>query len=615
MRAPSPDPSPDPNRDPSPRAARRRRAAGPACAPIPAAAPAARPGAVRTVRAAAGLLGLALLASRPAAADETAPPPGAAPQQPAAVEMRLGAEDLRWIPERQRHAVTRALPETASAPIPPLKKSAPAHRQAARSALNRLISSGRAAGFSGLLYDNRDADHSSLDPADYPGLVFVEYAGDLREKRLNYGLAETMLFPAITVGNSSTAFKRGRAPRSLPRDAMVRQGAAAQAFQGYLSNQIYVYPEHRDHDRVDRYPANWPYMIVSQGSSYQDRPFVQAALWVLAAMRPETRAYLEREGLAAPVVQTILRRSQRHVRTASAYLTGAAHPTVFDQDAIRLDRAVALAQALTPETVPPVALIEVLSDAFGTSAGLAGMSERLFDTPGAVARVWRGWEWEKEMVLSAATVPTSGGTGGGADGGTGGGVAFDWVVLRGDPDRVRITPLEADGSRARIAVAWHAPRPISPRTGRTSARVDIGVFARRAGTRGLAESASPRGQMQAHMHGPPAMLSISFPAHQSRVYAEAPGGGRRLMEIDYRAAGEGADPLLHWQAPWRDVFVYEGRTLRGWERHAGPDEVILRYAADGTGPDGQKPAYRLARRQNGFTLLPEFAAEAASERP
>lgn len=490
------------------------------------------------------------LVTRSAAAPDRA---AAHPAQKKDGVLFVSPDTLNWNSDSRRfHIHTDLPPATRPAPLPAVPKKTPEHERAARIYLNRLIHQGQAAGLGGLLYDNRDNGHSTPDLAGFPGLTAVTYGGALRERRLNYGLGNRVLFDRPTIGNSSTAHKGGTTPRSLPRSAMTRPPGALQAYQNYLANHFYVYPEHRDHDAVDRFPANWPYAVISQGSSYKDRPFVEAALWTTAAMTPETRAHVEREGLVVPTLQMILRRSQAHIRSPEAYLSGAAHPTVFQQDALRLDRMVALAQSLTPETVPPAPVFDILSESFAPRAGLAQLSERLFDTPAAVARVWRGFEWEKDMVLRAGAFGAANPQN----------LEFEWVLLRGDPERVRIEPLDEQGTRAKISLNWHDRRPVAPRAKRLTDRVDIGLFIRSGA-----------------MLSAPAFLSISFPTHQSRTYAPDAQGVMQLTDIDYGSAPAGRyyDPLLHWTAPWRDTYDTSGNWIRQY--HDG--RPTQRFGADG----------------------------------
>ena len=68
--------------------------------------------------------------------------------------------------------------------------------------------------------------------------------------------------------------------------------------QQFDARRAYVYPEHRDHDadddreggHGDLFPANTPCVLISQGSSGSDQPFMRAVPWTLAALRVERRA-------------------------------------------------------------------------------------------------------------------------------------------------------------------------------------------------------------------------------------------------------------------------------------------------------------------------------------
>ena len=459
----------------------------------------------------------------------------AAAESVLAPPLRLSEEVLEWSAAQARF-IAPAPDRRALEDLPVLSPDA---RLAGVEVLRRLVAQGRAGGLAGVVYDNRDRGHSRLDMGTFPQLTPVHYDESLRAEGLDNGLAGPILFRTPAIGNSSTAVVTGPAPRSLGRLAMTSADGPLRAWQGYVANQLHVYPGHRDHDDVDLFPANWPYMVLSQGSSYSDRPFVEALLLTLAAFPPETRARLEAEGLIAPTLQMILRRTQAGVNSRDAYLSGLAHPTVFHRDALRPGRMAALAAAMAPGEIPPLVILRVEADGFRPRAGLADLSERLFDTPSAIARIWRGFEAEKEMIVSAAATRDPNGRE----------LTFDWVLLRGDPARVRITPLNHRGTRARLTIGWHDRRPISTRGERLTDRVDIGVVARN----GMHDSA-------------PAFVSVSFPTHEARRYEPSPDGTPRLVEIDYDAAarGERLDPLLHWQAPWTDRFRHD---VAGWTRH------------------------------------------------
>jgi hypothetical protein len=515
----------------------------------------------------AALVSFLIASAGGAGAAETAPP------------LRIGMGDL--LPAEGPAPYT--LPGPDPAPLAGLPVLDPAAEDAAAGLLRRLYARGRAAGLAGVVYDNRDRGHSPLSMARFPQLTPLVYGEDVIAERLHDGLAGPILIRAPVIGNASVAVAAGPMWRSMGRLAMTTPGLPRRALQGYLSNHLYVYPEHRDHDAVDLYPANWPYMLFSQGSSYSDQPFLRALTLALAALTPETRARAEAEGLIAPTLQMVLRRSQTHVRSRAAYLHGTAHPTAFDDGVLAPERMVALANAIAPDAIPPLVHLQIEAEGFRDAGDFAEMSERLFDTPAAIARIWRGWEGRKEMLVSAAATRDPNGRA----------LTFDWVLLRGDPDRVRITPLDEAGARAHIVVDWHDRRPVSPRGERLTDRVDIGVFAHN----GAHDSA-------------PAFVSISFPTHQLRRYELGPDGAPRLIEIDHDAMARGArfDPALHWSAPWRDALHRDdaGR-LTGWTRHHADGRTEV-FDAEGA-RDGQPVAYEVHRPRNAPPVLRESPPE------
>ncbi|SIO48408.1 hypothetical protein SAMN05444722_2533 [Rhodovulum sp. ES.010] len=421
-------------------------------------------------------------------------------------------------------------------------------------------------GFEGIVYDNRDRGHSRLRPELFPRLTHLVYGADLSAENMDYGLAGRIILPAVVFGNSSTARTGGPVARSQTRLAMTNPRAREITTRLYFHNHIFVYPEHRDHDAADRFPANWAYNLTSQGSSGSDRRFLSAIALTLAAFPAETFAKLREERLVTPTVQMILRRNLAGVSSRGDYLSGGAHPVVFAAGQLRTGRMVALAADMRPGDIPPVVRLEVVEESFTPAAGLAGRNERFFDTTSAIARIWRGFRGRNAMVVSAADTTDPNGRA----------LRFEWRLLQGDPARVRIEPLDEEGRRARITVDWHDPvsEPTPGGEGhetRLRSRVDIGVFAHN----GVHDSA-------------PGFVSISFPAHQARVYAPGPDGAPRLVSIDYdaRARGQYYDPVLHWSAPWKDTARYDAAgTLAGWDRQR-PGAVPRFVPETGADADG-----------------------------
>ncbi len=464
--------------------------------------------------------------------------------------------------------------------------------------LRRMAARGLASGLAAVIYDNRDRGHSVLPPEAFPQMPHLVYPPELVAQGLDYGLAGPFRFPAITLGNSSTAVTARPEWRSQTRLMMTIPGGPARAADDYAANALYIYPEHADHDAADMYPAAWPYTLTSQGSSHSDKPFLRTVALILAAMRPDTRARLQAEGLVAPTVQMILRRTQVGVRSRADYLSGAAHPSAFHNRALAPAAAVALANSLMPDAIPPVVRMNVLAEDFTGRSGLTGQSERLFDTPSAIARLWRGPAFTRAITVSAAATTDPNGRP----------LRFDWVLLRGDPAAVTITPLDDAGSRARITLNWQAARP-APRTfvlppqaqPPLSTRIDIGVFARN----GVHDSA-------------PAFVSVALPLHEDRRYAPGPDGQMRLAEVDYDAVGRGQefDPALWWSAPWRDRFAYDDTgALAGWSRigtrtdpQTGNTARSTDYTADGLRRDGR--AFRYVQQSpRGRREAPELGIE------
>jgi hypothetical protein len=358
--------------------------------------------------------------------------------------------------------------------IPDLAPSAnqlpPGIDEPAYQELRRHLRTQTSIGFGGFLYDNRDRGHSSVPDHRLPALLRVLYGIDIVAGGIDRGIAQQMLFPVPTIGNASLAYTGAPQSRSLPRTAMMNETGAERFARLYRSNHLYVFPEHRDHDAIDRFPANWPYTVVSQGSSGSDLPFVEALALTLAAVPADTFTAIKETGLVAPVLQMVLRRNLHGVDTESAYLSGRAHPAVFDAADMDVAAMVRHAASLRPDSIVAPPQLHVVAESFGEAEGLAKLSERLFDTPYAIARIWRGFDAVQSLSVSVAEGPATDG------------LRYHWRLLRGDPDLVRIFAIGAKTNETEISIGWHEAFPDGSfanggTTARTTARVDIAVFA------------------------------------------------------------------------------------------------------------------------------------------
>ncbi len=337
--------------------------------------------------------------------------------------------------------------------------------------LNEWFAAGTAAGLQAITYENRDGQHSPLNTGLYPQLQV--FKGAENEKG-----AATQVRTQTTLGNCSMASGATQLG-CLPRLYMMDPGGNRFLAQQYLSNNLFIYPEHQDYDigangfggggYGDLLPLNTPCILISQGSSYTDQPFLQALLSTTAAFPPDTQKQLIEKHLLIPTLQSIFRRSNKMVQTAEDYFTGKAHPPVFDGTQIDEEKMVRIAHDMTPAKVPPLVLLRVIEET-KIEAGknffeLPGPYPwQLSDTPVSIARILRGNEAEHGMLigfdktLNLVKAP----------------LQMRATVLQGDPRFVRIET-ESGGDVMRIRIRWEPP--MFATTGIRSHRIDIGIFA------------------------------------------------------------------------------------------------------------------------------------------
>ena len=229
---------------------------------------------------------------------------------------------------------------------------------------------------------------------------------------------------------------------------------------------------------------------------------------ILAAFRPDTKARLVEAHLLVPTVQMVFRRSLQNVTSRESYLSGDAHPAAFEGYNINPARMVSLANSIPPDAIPAEVRIRVSEDlgTEGVDFFGQGLTEQLFDTPAAVARIWRSKAGRRSMVVSAED-------------------------SRDPNGRPLELPLAPAAGRPRAgpdrAARRRRPRPHHPRLARplpdlrgdparSPSRVDIGVFA----SNGVHDSA-------------PAILSWYFPPDETRSYETGPDGAPRIAAIDH----------------------------------------------------------------------------------
>jgi hypothetical protein len=478
---------------------------------------------------------------------------------------------------------------------------------------------GAAAGNHGDVYDNHDGDHSNMCYDTFPQITRIEFSDEAKKRGLHHGLNLHMFYNAITLGNSSTAITGGPFWRSQPRHALTQPNGVALLYLQYVGNHLYFYPEHRDHDpghngtevtpegqkkesgHGDVYPANTPYMIISQGSSGSDRPFMDAAAATLAAFRPEVKAELAKAGVLMPTLQMIFRMSNKMVAQPDDYLTGKAHPTVFEGGQLDVAKMVTMAHNMTPDVLPPMVQLKVVDEdetVVGRDYFDFAARERLCDTPCAIARVVKATKYARRMLVTAEASKDLQGKP----------LTFHWAVLRGDGDAIKINKLNDSGSQVELLVPYHERRPITPGSAIESNRVDIGAFVNN-GT----------------YYSAPAFISFFYLDNQKRVY----DAQHRIMSVDYadpQVKDNYVDPVLDLPKDWRDEYHYapapgSDGALTGWTRVRGSAKES--FTADGQlivkTDDAGKPVQTAAvryvpkRLADGSVVLEEQVAQAKQE--
>jgi YD repeat-containing protein len=429
--------------------------------------------------------------------------------------------------------------------------------------LRAWFKEGTAAGNHGDLYDNHDGDHSNMAYQQFPQLARIEFGDEAKSRRLHFGFQSHFLYNAVTLGNSSTASVGNPYWRSQPRLAYTNPRLISLLYTQYVGNHIFMYPEHRDYDvghngpdgYGDVYPANTPYVIISQGSSGSDRQFMDAVACTLAGFRPEVKKLLTESGTLMPAVQMILRSSYKEVPAPEDYLTGKAHPTVFEGKQLDVLKMVKLAHEIERDAVPPMIQLRVVEEdqpIVGRDYFDAAERHRLFDTPAAIARICRSTKFSYHMVVSAEASRDLNDRP----------LTWKWVVLRGDADAITIKPLNDAGSVVEIVVPYHQRRPILPGSDMQSNRVDIGAFVHNG----------------SYWSAPGFVTFFSFD-NEHRTYNDK----QLIQSVDYAAdgvRGNYVDPALDLPKNWRDEYQYDDQDrLLGWTRHRG--EQTERFTAGG----------------------------------
>ncbi|PIT99195.1 MAG: hypothetical protein COT74_09305 [Bdellovibrionales bacterium CG10_big_fil_rev_8_21_14_0_10_45_34] len=316
----------------------------------------------------------------------------------------------------------------------------------------KLWSDGSAAGNINDWYANHDNLHGN-------NWWFDQFPQIRRLPEDRTGFQTTAIPGKVVWGNASLAVTSGENWASLPRYHMHFGYKIESSYKIFRQNQINYHPEHTDHDSVDHFHLNQPFVGISQGSSGSEIYAGGLDACVLATMRPEVKTALVERGL----LMAVLVMARRRIRAGSdeVYLSGAGHPTAIGTDFTNqkcLD-LINFTNGISAMEIPPVAQVAIKSETFSSP------SEQLYTGPWLINRIFRGNEFTKKMRVSAATSFDVNGRK----------LTYHWKVLRSGDDKVRIQPLNSNASEVDIEIDYH-PRTNNGGTTLPSNRVDIGLF-------------------------------------------------------------------------------------------------------------------------------------------
>jgi len=399
--------------------------------------------------------------------------------------------------------------------------------------LKQQESLGLAAGNAGDYYLNSDSGHAALNTAFYHPQV--------TNLPQTFGSVSGSDPTRVIVGNSSVCQYEGNNCFSATRTNFFNTQAGANAvYNQYRANNAFWYPEHADHDAIDEYHGMMATVNNSQGSSGSEIDEVQNFFWALAAFRPQTKARLKSEGLLMPTLQMLMRRSRG--RSDAAYLSGQPHTNAYDGDDIALTMA-QMANAILPDQIPPMVRLQVVSDTYTGQPTKDFFdtvnSERIYDTPVSIARIWKSFRSTQTIQVSAASSYDANARP----------LTYHWVVLRGDPARVRITPLNAEKSEVRIDLDYLTTETIQvPRGGDPNIQTNlvvVGAFVHNG-----------------FYYSAPAFVTSYTLPNETRVYDT--NGRLERISYAYRPTLRAVSYLKRWQ---EDLFFYNAAgSLTGWTR-------------------------------------------------
>ena len=317
--------------------------------------------------------------------------------------------------------------------------------------LTALSAQGTIAGFEYLNYDNRDGYHTKLVVENFPGLNSIQTGHGFGHWSL-YGDSESVPWDidSAVIGNASLCsylVDYNNECASLTRAVLTTNNRASGLNDLYKLNTVYWHPEHHDHDydseATDKLWFMIPWLPLSYGSSHSEMDEIGKFLNTAAAFKPQVRDVIMKNGLLAPTLQMIFRRTR--VSSEQDYLSYKAHPNSFTNLDNQLDM-VRMAYQINTTDIPPMVSMAVVEETYSTVDINDG-----FTTSTAIARTRSDSTGSKKITVSAE----------GSYDINDKALTFHWAILRGLESEIIIKPLNANSSIVEIEFLHTGERDVS----------------------------------------------------------------------------------------------------------------------------------------------------------
>lgn len=389
-----------------------------------------------------------------------------------------------------------------------------------------------------VVYINRLDSRIKADIADsvLRDMICPVFPEEAEVKGCNEGEANIFFENALTIVASDKTCEKtwGGNSACLPAAIGLYNADARRALKCMAHNTIGVYSSAADYgtDGVDKFVGYFPWCVAYEGNASEADKFSRLIADIYKAA-PTGSCVRTSFGIL-----DVIRRSQKCVKSEADLMSGMAQRPVLRFDDIDVEKALILARTLKKPESPPLFYLKDSGLEFDMTP-IGDLWDIPWDHPmpsSSLANIVFVAQWGEYTARFKIKARLDEGK-------------AEWKLLQGDPSKVRIRPLNENGSEAVIEVDYHEVFETELTGGRKilTSRVDIGCFEVNDGTVSL-----------------PSIVSVFFSPNEKRVYDE----NKRLVSIDYtKRQIESFSPYICAKGDWNDVFDWnEKGQLTGWAR-------------------------------------------------